>query len=315
MKARVAIVAVLACGTITACQAPATQVAQPATVDRAAEAPLPPSNASKEQLGAWVDRYVDKGKYVEATIDDKRLILWEPSTLEKLPNGHVAGWFRSELFRPVEVEGKALRSVRKRSEIDCRERRYRELVFEGYAGPNMTRQVPPLKLPDKWGKPLPANSSTGIHKACDHVKIAAIERPTNPPPPAGPSEEQVKEWITRYIEEGFYKEAAIDENRVHFYDPQTLQKLPDGRVVGWFRAELFRTRDLDGVGVRSMRKKLEVDCKEWRYRELAAEGFAGTNMKQPVHVPMSGEWTKTLAAETGAGKSLRTACGDEKLRG
>ena len=315
MKAPIAIAAVLACVAVTACQAPATKDTQQANARPASEVPLPPKDATNEQLRAWVDRYVDKGGYVEASIDDKRLILWEPATVEILGNGHVAAWLRSELFRAVPVEGKTLRSVRKRSEIDCRERRYRELVFEGYAGSNMQQPVAGLKTPDKWGKPLPANSSTGIHKACDHVKIAAIERPANPPPPAGAAEEQVREWITRYIEEGFYKEAAIDENRVHFYDPQTLQKLPDGHVVGWFRAELFRTRDLNGIGVRSMRKKLEVDCKEWRYKELAAEGFAGTNMRQPVHVPMSAEWTRTIAGDTGAGESLRKACGDEKVRG
>ena len=128
-----------------------------------------PADASIDQLRAWVDQHVHKRSYVETSLDTRRLMLFEPTTLEKLPNGNVVGWFRTELFQPVVVQGKTVRSVRKKLEVDCRELRYKEVVEELYGAPNMGGPAHVVTPPDTWGKPREPNSTSGIsmRRACD----------------------------------------------------------------------------------------------------------------------------------------------------
>jgi len=78
--------------------------------------------------------------------------------------------------------------------------------------------------------------------------------------------------------------------------------------VDWFRTELYRPSVIGGQSVRSVRKQLEVDCDNWRYRKPMVQGYAGANLLQPVAgVPTSDSWTPPLAPSDDAGRSLRLA--------
>ena len=157
MRFLVAIGALLACASSAAAHTP----------------PDIPADASLEQLRAWVDQNVHKRSYVETSLDTRRLMLFDPTTLDKLANGNVVGWFRTEIFQPVVVHGKTVRSVRKKLEVDCRELRYKELVEELYGAPNMGGPAYPVTPPDKWGEARDPNSTSGIsmRRACGDPKL------------------------------------------------------------------------------------------------------------------------------------------------
>jgi hypothetical protein len=168
VRIAVTLCAVLLGATAVRAQTAATANHSQSSVREASDPPAPPADASDDQLRSWISHYVDKGSYVEAALDAHRLILLDPSSLKRLPDGHVVGWVRSELFQPVVVDGHPLRSVRKQLEINCSEWRYKELVFEGYAGANLQRRVSGLPTSDAWTKPLAGNSSAGkpLRMAC-----------------------------------------------------------------------------------------------------------------------------------------------------
>jgi hypothetical protein len=137
----------------------------------------------------------------------------------------------------------------------------------------------------------------------------AADRPADPPaPPSDASDAQLRDWITRYIDTGKFVEAGVDARRVTLYDPTTVEKLAGGHVTGWVRSELFHPTAADGQTLRSVRKKLEIDCVDWRYKELVVEGYTGANLQRPVPISISDAWTKPLAADSSAGKPLRLAC-------
>jgi len=130
-----------------------------------------------------------------------------------------------------------------------------------------------------------------------------------PPPPQDATADQLRAWKDQYLHAGSFTEVASDANRVLFLDAIHLQKLPDGHVVATFRTELFRPTLAEGLMVRSVRKRLEVDCDQWRYKELVVDGFAASNMQQPVAgLRLSDQWTKPLPESSSAGMSLRIAC-------
>ena len=157
MRSLIAIGALLACASSAAAHTP----------------PDLPPDASLDQLRAWVDQHVHKRTFVETSLDTRRLMLFDPTTLEKLPNGNVVGWFRTELFQPTVVQGKTVRSVHKKLEIDCRELRYKELVEVLHGAPNLGNPAYPVAPSDKWGEARDPNSTSGIsmRRACEDPKL------------------------------------------------------------------------------------------------------------------------------------------------
>ncbi len=106
-----------------------------------------------------------------------RIWLYDPTSLQKLPNGNVAAWFRIELFRAIVMHGGVRRSVHKQLEIDCSSNlRYRELIIEEFAGANMQLRTPDPTFSREFGKPESETSPQGMtarsicNSANDHDK-------------------------------------------------------------------------------------------------------------------------------------------------
>lgn len=129
------------------------------------------------------------------------------------------------------------------------------------------------------------------------------------PPGADATAAERGRWVQQHVTLQGYVVAAIAPNRVTLIAPASLARRADGHVTGTFRTELFAPRTVGTATVRSVRKHLEVDCGALRYRELQVEGFAAPNLRQPITgVPLSAEWTASLAADSDAGQALRLAC-------
>src|SRR5690348_2833704 len=135
--------------------------------------------------------------------------------------------------------------------------------------------MPSERLIGNSGETMTTNIVLALVAALACGTAAAQQTPAlspllDPPvPPKDATEQQLRDWKERYIHPGAFVEVAIDANRVVFYDPTNIQRRSDGHVVAWFRTELFRPSVADGLIVRSVRKQLEVDCKDWRYKELS----------------------------------------------
>ncbi|WP_374944125.1 formylglycine-generating enzyme family protein [Sphingomonas sp.] len=129
--------------------------------------------------------------------------------------------------------------------------------------------------------------------------------------PVGAVQADRRSWADRYIDRGTFVETDMDADRVYLYDPASFRRLPDGHVVGLIRAELMRPRVVAGRAVRSVRKMAEIDCAALRYRERTVEGFAASNLTEPVPgLPVSGKWTDPATAGSPAGRRLFPACAD-----
>lgn len=120
---------------------------------------------------------LEAGAYRQVSRDGSHAFYFLPSSLERLANGHLIGWFRSELAAPIVVEGKSLRSVRKLLEVDCGDLRYRELVFEGFARNNLQEAVFGLPTPNDWTKPAPETGTAGMvrRQACNALAERAAQ--------------------------------------------------------------------------------------------------------------------------------------------
>ena len=137
----------------------------------------PPANATDAQLQAWASRYIVEGKYIKISPylhadPANRVFLYDPASVETLPDGHVTAWFRLELIRPVEKQGVAVRSVHKKMEIDCSDLRFKEISIESFYGANLVHRAPDFKFPDTWGKPESESSPQGMaaRRVCNDAK-------------------------------------------------------------------------------------------------------------------------------------------------
>ena len=137
---------------------------------------------------------------------------------------------------------------------------------------------------------------------------------SNPPlPPEGASDTQLAAWKSRYVDDLGYVEAATDARRVLLFDPASLRAEPDGLVIAMFRSENFRPVKEGDKLIRSVRKRVEIDCPGLRYRELTFEGFAHSNLREPVrNVPYKLNWTQPFAKDSGVGRALGMACDHAK---
>ena len=116
-------------------------------------------------------------------------------------------------------------------------------------------------------------------------------------------------WKSLYISDFEYVEGAIDATRVLLFDPGSLKTIPDGNVIGMFRSENYRPVKEGDKFVRSVRKRVEIDCAGLRYKELTFEGFAQSNLRELVrNVPYKLNWTEPVAKDSGVGRALRRAC-------
>ncbi|AUW57789.1 hypothetical protein C1T17_06400 [Sphingobium sp. SCG-1] len=104
------------------------------------------------------------------------------------------------------------------------------------------------------------------------------------PPAEGASEAELRDWVGRNITKGNFVENTLDTTRFTLYDPTSIEKLPNGHVTAWIRGEVFRLR-ANGQGMRSILKKLEINCPETSYREIEVKGFASFNLKDPISSP------------------------------
>jgi hypothetical protein len=147
--------------------------------------------------------------------------------------------------------------------------------------------------------------------AAPAAALPAWVQPDGDPPvlAEGASAEDIAAWKGRHLIVGPFAEATTDANRVTLYDPASLARLGNDHVIAIFRSELFRPRIADGHWLRSIRKKLEIDCTGLLYRELELYGFAGSNMTAPVP-PLTppDKWVGPFAADSSAGEGLRIAC-------
>ena len=76
-----------------------------------------------------------------------------------------------------------------------------------------------------------------------------------------------------------------------------------------FRSENYRPVKEGDKLIRSVRKRVEIDCGKLRYRELTFEGFAQSNLRELVrNLPYKRNWTEPFAKESGVGKALAMAC-------
>jgi hypothetical protein len=131
--------------------------------------------ASETEVRAWEGRYIDKGAFVEGGLDSKRVLFYDPRSLRKLPDGHVVGFFRAELFRPVVRYGQSIRSVRKTLELDCGGARTKDLAEEVFEASNLRGRSTRVAVPGTWGKPEPASSGpsqlrTNACRAADNAR-------------------------------------------------------------------------------------------------------------------------------------------------
>lgn len=125
----------------------------------------------------------------------------------------------------------------------------------------------------------------------------------------GAGEDAVVAWRERYIDLGNYVEGATDANRVTLFLPSSISLVAEGRILAIFRSELVRPRFADGHQLRSIRKKLEIDCVALRYRELELYGFSRSNMKGPVpSITPPDSWIGPYLPASSAGRALATAC-------
>lgn len=150
--------------------------------------------------------------------------------------------------------------------------------------------------------------------ACQTIYNDAWIAPDNSEPPvlsekAKPSE--ISDWKRRYLQELGYIEASSDSSRVTLVDPRSVELAGEYRTA-ILRSELYRPRFSDGHWLRSVRKKLLIDCERLQYRELELAGFAGSNLRAEVpglHPP--NEWIGPFAIESSAGAALGAVCSME----
>jgi hypothetical protein len=168
MKALMAVSLALLCATDARAQAAGAAPRQGSVaIEQSSNPNTLPGDATEAQLRAWANRYIKKGTFVETDAfmhadPSNRIFLYDPTSVQKLPNGHVTAWFRIELFRPRMMEGYSHRSVHKKLEIDCSDLRYKELIIESFAEANMQQRVPDITFTPAFGNPELQNSPQGI---------------------------------------------------------------------------------------------------------------------------------------------------------
>ncbi|MGE4431985.1 MAG: surface-adhesin E family protein [Sphingobium sp.] len=136
------------------------------------------------------------------------------------------------------------------------------------------------------------------------------------PPPGEPPvleadapAERIDAWKADYLRAGEYVEATSDDSRVTLFLPGSLRRTGPVRMEATFRSELFRPRFADGQWLRSIRKRMEIDCAALRYRELTVQGFAGSNMTGPVPpITPPVDWSGPFTPDSSAGSGLKQVC-------
>lgn len=133
----------------------------------------------------------------------------------------------------------------------------------------------------------------------------------HPPVPAeDASIDQLHEWKETYIFQAGWSLGSVDEKRIIFFDVDSLERLPDNHVTAWTRAELYRPTYREGQGIRSVLKKLEIDCGDLRMRELQYIGFSSSNLQDVIRPGQSWnpQWTEPTEEGTGPGIAVRATC-------
>jgi len=239
--------------------------------------------AAQSEIDAWISAHVEFGGSVLATQTADAIELLDPFTLERTPDGRVAGWFRTEFFRPTREGGRAVRSSRRKVEIDCGSLRVRTLVAEVFPQNNLQgRASQDETAKGDWTGPVAGDTAPGqmVRQACSLEALVGSPDWVRamPPPPEDRSTEGRLAWLGRHIEPAGDVFLVGEENAALFYSPGGLQRHANGRVNFWLRSELLSPIAIDDAIVRSSREHIDVDCNRNRYGLLGYELHPGANL-------------------------------------
>jgi hypothetical protein len=131
------------------------------------------------------------------------------------------------------------------------------------------------------------------------------------------TEERVDDWRIAHIRSGDEVYVDWDDASVAYFDPWTLQKLPDGHLTAVVRNEYFAPNRRPGGTARSTKQLVEFDCAGKARKILSSESYPQNNLQGRLldHDLPASYWSEALSEETLAGVTLRQVCSLSSLVG
>lgn len=133
----------------------------------------PAPQADNAAVNAWVSDHIDQKGWTLAGFDEGAVYFADLATFERLPNGRMRMWIKTELYASTPALGVPIRSDRRLWELDCAESRVRTTSFEAHPLNNL--QGPGIREENaaaEWFAPPP-----GTVTASYSAKLCAQAEP------------------------------------------------------------------------------------------------------------------------------------------
>lgn len=291
-------------GVLATIIAAVTVAAAPFSAASAAPVPTLKRGADREAVEAWVAEHIDAKNYVIGILAEDMVDLYDPTQLERLPNGHLLVSYRNEYFAG---DRKGYRSAVQRTELDCELNRFKTLSETTYALNNLQGKSAPAKEMlggGEWSEPLTSETENGeeTFQVCSFAPLVGSTEWARamPPTPADGAPDTLAGWIKAHLSlDGYLPLTEAGSGQLAFFSRDGLKAGQDGRLQARIRTELTRVFGFGASGLRSSLHDMEIDCAHRRYLGKKLAVYPGANLLGPAF-DIFGEdasWISPLAGD------------------